>query len=784
MNQATPISHAGRTELADQLFHDLLGDAPCGYLVADSDGRLVFANQLAAQMLGYEPPDLTGQELDRVLSGPSPAGSDLSRIAGEGVPDSKGAGRDLSVFSRDGREVPIELGLSSLTLNGRAYSLCSMVDLSRRRRLEGQIRTAEESLALACKSARQGVWEWDFAADCLRYSPSFAELLGFPAQALAQDTGFFASLFHPDDWDTVLTLLRSAIDRRIHFNACNVECRLRTKDGEHRWFRLWGQPEWDPNDRPARFVGVIMDITEHHAMIETVKASREQFQWLSESLPICIFEVDLAGTCLYRNRAWESIFGGTGLDRLAEPWPEWFHPDDRRDLQLTWAELASSFGCLDQELRILHPDQGTRWVRLQLMPMVNDAQTRYIGTIEDITPRKQAEAERDRAQQQFLQVQKLEAIGTLAGGIAHDFNNLLWVMMGNAERITRKLPAESPVQPLLETMLSAAKRAKGLVDQILTFSRRSDSKTEPIRIDALVNETLTLLRATLPAGVEIRAEVTQAGLVKGDPTQVHQVIMNLCTNAYHAMGERGVLGVTLEAIEIHPRTAHYDATLHAGPYLLLEISDTGCGMTAETQARIFEPFFTTKEVGKGTGLGLSVAHGIVTSMGGAIRVYSEVGQGTTFRLYLPRCEEAGAPAAGPSCDHSPTTCGEHILIVDDEPNVLVMLHGMLEDLGYRVTACARGQQAIDLVHADPTAFALVITDQTMPTLSGVELAGRLRAIRADLPIIVASGYSRVLSEAAATSQGFRRYLRKPIEFEELRQAVAEILHPEPGGSHG
>ncbi len=424
--------------------------------------------------------------------------------------------------------------------------------------------------------------------------------------------------------------------------------------------------------------------------------------------------------------------------------------------------------------------EALRWAHTQLETRVAERTaeltTANAQLLTEIAERGRAEAEKLELQKQLHQGQKLEAIGTLAGGIAHEFNNLLWVILGNTERTLLKLSEGSPLRPLQEDVLTASKRAKGLVEQILAFSRRSEEASQPVQLNVLAKETLKLLRATLPATIEFRTQIdSTCGPVLGDIARVQQIIMNLCMNAYQAMGETGLLGVHVAAVEITPGSEHHEPDLKPGSYVLLEVSDTGSGMDAQTLERIFEPFFSTHEVGKGTGLGLPSVYGFVTAMGGVIKVDSVVGKGTTFRVYLPQCETGATrqQEQGPAIPEE--AGGADILVVDDEPLVLSTLQGLLEALGYAVTVCETGRGALEFVRAEPGRFRLVITDQTMPQMTGLELTGQLHQIRPDLPVILVSGYTNVISEQDFQQYGVCTFLTKPVGFADLKRSVQEAL---------
>jgi len=387
--------------------------------------------------------------------------------------------------------------------------------------------------------------------------------------------------------------------------------------------------------------------------------------------------------------------------------------------------------------------------------------------------------EKEQLSRQLRQVQKIEAIGTLAGGIAHDFNNILTPMIGYAEMVQMCLTRDSKVWRHQEQVLRACWRAKDLVQQILSLSRQTEEGRKPTSLGPIVKEALRLLCSSLPKTIEIREYIdSPCGPVLAEPTQIHQVVMNLCTNAYHAMSEiGGVLGVCLRQVHISPSDAAPAKV--PGDYAMLEVSDTGHGMDRKTMEKIFDPYFTTKKAGEGTGLGLSVVESIVRKHGGSISVYSEPGLGATFRVYLPLLK--GDPAAEAAPAGGAAMAGkERIMVVDDQGEIAAMAKEMLEDLGYTVDAYTSSGEAFKAFSGNPPAYDLVITDLTMPDMTGIELSRRLMEIRPDIPVILCSGFGETISPEAVASLGIRRLLKKPILIQEYGQAVRQVLD-EGGG---
>ncbi|MEW6218184.1 MAG: response regulator [Thermodesulfobacteriota bacterium] len=454
--------------------------------------------------------------------------------------------------------------------------------------------------------------------------------------------------------------------------------------------------------------------------------------------------------------------------------------EDRPAWEAHRLEAMAERRAREQELRIRGADGRIRHIEHTCQPVLGDDGS-FLGfrvSNRDVSARKELERE-------LLQAQKMEAIGTLAGGIAHDFNNILVGIFGYAE-LALGLPDNSPkAREYLEVVLESAQRAKDLVRQILTFSRRTAQELKPLQVSLIIKEALKLLRASLPPSIVIRQHVAATDLVLADPTQVHQVIMNLCTNAFHAMREAGgTLAVSLRRVTLQEDAVLQGSGCPLGDYLLLEVADTGHGMDATTRARIFDPYFTTKAAGEGTGLGLAVVSGIVRNLKGHIAVSSEVGAGATFRIYLPVHvpKESFRPAPAEE-DRTVPRLSEagRIMAVDDDEKVVTVIRGLLEKAGFTVLAFTGGREALSFFCRNPSGVDLVVTDLSMPGYSGIELARRLLAIRPELPVILCTGHHEAISEEMTRKTGFfSGYIQKPFAAAGLLALVRKTLR-EKGG---
>jgi PAS domain S-box-containing protein len=429
------------------------------------------------------------------------------------------------------------------------------------------------------------------------------------------------------------------------------------------------------------------------------------------------------------------------------------------------------------EMELPHKDGRKLWVESRATFIRDEAgePIEILGVTRDITSQKTAEAERNHLEIQIRQSEKLKSLGALAGGIAHDFNNILQAIFGYSDLALVHTEDNPAAHEEIDQVKHAAKRAHELVQQILMFGRQGDDEFKLVSLDEIADEVLELLRASLPSTISIDRQVNgSCGPVFANPSQIHQVIVNLCTNAFHAMRENGgTLSIALESEHLNSRQARNFYHLHEGRYIRLTIRDTGHGISPEITDRIFEPFFTTKEVGDGTGLGLSTVHGIVMKHGGEITVDSTLGKGTSFCVYLP--EAVGDVISDPSLDGIVPTGQEHVLFVDDEENLVALGERALTQLGYRVTGVTDSEEALALFNSSPDAFQVVLTDQNMPNMTGVELATKLHTVRPHVPVILVSGFLDSVPRESALKLGISTILSKPVRANEMSAAIRSLM---------
>ena len=396
-------------------------------------------------------------------------------------------------------------------------------------------------------------------------------------------------------------------------------------------------------------------------------------------------------------------------------------------------------------------------------------------TFRDITDRKLAEEEKKKLEAQLQQAQKIESIGTLAGGIAHDFNNILGIIIGNTELALDDIPERERARFNLEEIRTASSRAKDVVKQLLSFSRKADLQRKPTKLIPIIKDSIKLLRATIPANIDIRQNITNTSdTILADPTQIQQIIINLFTNASHSMQETGgILGIKIENVIFEEESKVPHSDLIPGTYVKFIVSDTGQGISPEIKDRIFDPYFTTKEIGKGTGLGLSVVHGIVKNHGGVISFESELGKGTTFYIYFPVIEEETVIETKPF-EKLPTG-NEKILFVDDDKSIIYVGRYRLERLGYQVETKTNPVEALKLFRANPDQFDLVITDMSMPQMTGDQMIGEILKIRPNMPTILCTGFNEYMNKEKAKEIGATEYIEKPLNKDDFAFRVRQAL---------
>jgi PAS domain S-box-containing protein len=650
-------------------------------------------------------------------------------------------------------------------------------DVTARKEAERHARESAERYRRIVQTADEGIWLIDARNVTTFVNPKMAHLLGYTVDEMAG-----RSLFEFMD-EAARAQAETNVERRARGIAEQHDFRLRRRDGSELWTAMSTSPIFDEAGRYAGALAMVTDITERRQAEEALRRSEARFRSLSALSADWYWELDAD------LRLVEVVGGPSSRKDIRarsrvgkHPWEDAEAGVDPAVWARHRAQLEAHEPFRDFEIQADGGADGVRQVlTISGEPVFDDAGrfTGYRGVGRNITEQRRARHAREQLEAQLREAQKMEAIGVLAGGIAHDFNNVVAGILGNVALALQDLPPGHPVAQGLAQIRKAGLRGRGLVQQILAFARRQPPEVALCELHPLVDESVDLLRATLPAGVQIEVELAGEPLhVLADATQVGQVLMNLCTNAWHALaGSTGRIVVGLHAARLDAAAARRVAAgLQAGRYACLSVRDDGRGMNAETRARIFEPFFTTKPLGEGTGLGLSVAHGIVAAHGGAITVESAEGAGSTFTIYLP-CAVAAEPAdRAPERDPAALRGrGERVLYVDDDEVMAVMVERLLQRLGYDVVCHQDPQAALAAVRARPDAFDIAVTDLNMPGLSGLDVAREIARVRGDLPVIISSGNLPEELQADARIAGVRALLHKQYTLEELGPAIHRVL---------
>jgi PAS domain S-box-containing protein len=785
----TVFENITRRKDSEQLIKDdeeelaaIYDNVPLIMLLVDEERRVRKANKFSGQFAGIPAAELIGQRsgegLNCVHSLDDPKGCgfgpDCQNCAvRSAILDTIVSGRshrqvETALILKDEtgvRNVDILLSTAKLDIQGRPRVLVTMQDVTEQRRAEEDRRLQLRVMSCIAEKSTDSIFLTDTEGRVTFVNFEGERVFGY---SMAEAKGrMLHDLIHHHYSD----------GRPFPESECRMSCVCRTgeifRHAEDLFFRKDGaKVEASHSNAFVEIDGkrlgaahVLHDITDRKRMEEGLR----QQSALLDLAPVLVR--DMQGRIELWTRGAESFYGYSGDEAIGRISHELFHTEFPKPLE-EMEEILRAEGIWEGELTHRTRDGNrvvvaSRWV-LYHGPQGTPVRVLVINA--DITQLKRAEAQRVRSQ-------KLEALGTLAGGIAHDFNNVLAAINGNADLALSELPPGHPARECLTEIAKGGVRAADLVRSILAFSRPMEQKRKIQAPQLVVEEAVKLIRAALPATIEIRTDFApDLPWVKADSTQIHQIIVNLATNAAHAIGDApGHIDVRLDATVIDSEVAAASPELREGRYVRLFVGDDGCGMDAETRKQIFDPFFTTKPPGQGTGLGLSVVHGIVSSYDGAITVFSKPGEGTAFHIYFPAAENPGDEGEAPQRQNQVEGRGRRILYVDDEEALVYLATRKLEHMGYQVSGFSDPESALREFQNRPDDFALVVTDVSMPRLSGLELARELLAVRANVPIIVTSGYARPEDEAKAKQIGIREFLLKPVTMDALTRTLGTLF---------
>jgi two-component system cell cycle sensor histidine kinase/response regulator CckA len=754
-------------------YRALFEAAPAALVVTRADGTIVLINQRAAEVFGIGAETLRGQSISLLFSGEAAdAGGVQARM-----------GWEVKARRGDGSAFPAKVEIERVETAGGVLICRSVQDITLQKKEEEEARgqrsprrfapglaegTEQESwLRQAQAIAHLGSFRWDRTRNTAVYSEELYRIFGLdPNEPITLEK--YLSLVHPDHRERTAAIIQTAIRSGQAFEH---EYRIVRPDGQERWLFARGEPIQDDHGRVLGLQGICHDITERKRSEAALLASDERFRYVTLATRDAIYDWTVETGAVWRNENYRQLYSAhepMGDDERW--WEEHVHPEDRQRVLGTLAEALAlrsqvwtgeyrfrrhdgSYARVIDRGYILYSPQGKPW--------------RMIGAMTDVSEFK-------RLEEQFLQAQKMEAVGRLAGGVAHDFNNLLTTILGHCELLMGAMPG--PERAAVEEIQKSGQRAAALTQQLLAFSRKQLLQPQLLDLGVIVGDISTMLRRLI--GEDIRLELELAdGLwpVKADPGQMQQVILNLAVNARDAMPDGGTLRLGTANVELDEEFLRSHQGARPGAHVRLTIADTGVGMTAEVKRRLFEPFFTTKGLGKGTGLGLATVYGIVKQSGGYIGVESEPGQGATFTILLPR--EAGVPQEPARDPAEPRDCRgtETVLLVEDEEGVRRLAQRALESSGYRVLAARDGEEALAQAARHDGPLHALVTDLVMPGMNGSELAERLRQVRPGIKVLYMSGYAEDVLVRHNVAVSDLAFLQKPFGKRELALKVRAVL---------
>jgi PAS domain S-box-containing protein len=713
----------------------------------------------------------------------------------------------------DGTSRSVSLSSTLVDFQDEPALLTFFRDISDQVAVREELFDSRERLQLALEAAQDGVWDWDISTGKMVYSKIWAGMLGYDLEELQTDNSTWLFLIHPEDHARSNTLLEAHL--RGDIPQYETEVRLRHKNGYYIWVLDRGRVvSRDENGHPVRMTGT-------HRNISARKEAELALEIRNRIAEIFLIGEDpskyqlLLETVIKGTECSCGFFATLDEDQSLRVWAtyrdEGSAPPALTTVRIPKREIPVFLTPVIQEHRSIILDKPQLIPALEmdfqtalLVPITNHENVigllmlgnKVHGFFESdrslveslagyMAPILQSHLTSEMRELQLRQAQKMEALGALAGGIAHDFNNILQAIMGFSALAKDDAPVDGTIDHDLQKVLKAARRGQDLVQRILLFSRREEQEQHPVEIFKIASEAVDLISPTIPSTIEVRAQLAEdCGQVMADPSQINQIIMNLATNAFHAMeNDGGVMEVGLRLISQDDHEIEMPESMKNRKVVMFWVKDTGCGIEPEELDRVFDPFYTTKEVGRGTGLGLSVVHGIVVNHGGEVKMISALGQGTTVRVFLPSLP-AEKPAELDISLPSPSIAQDaHIMFVDDEEDITAIGKAMLEKQGYKVTALCDSNSALTEFQSNPNDFDLVITDLTMPHLTGLQLAEEVSKVRADLPVVLITGMGDGMKKQLEAHPHIQGIVHKPFSVETLHHTITTVMTQKPDGAH-
>jgi PAS domain S-box-containing protein len=747
---------------------DVLSNAPLVVFAIDNEGTFTMSEGGGLEALGLSPGEVVGESVyDLYRDYPDILSCVRSALAGEEVVSTI----DIVDRAYDVYYSPL------LGARGKVTGVFGVsVDVSKRKHTEAQLRATKDRFRALIETTSDWAWEVDSDGVYTYSSPKVRDLLGYEPDELIGKTPF--DVMEPEFGEVVRNVFEGFVARRLPFNGLVNTCLH--KDGHEVILETSGVPIFDGENTLIGYRGIDRDITERTKAEHELRKHRDTAQMYLDIAGVMLVVIGRDHKVTLINPKGCEILGYEESDIVGRDWFENFLPEYVRDTVVSGFDelMRGDLQPMEYFENPVLTSSGEERLIAWHNTMIYDEEGNVTGSLSsgsDVTDRRRAERERQNLEAQLQHSQRMETIGTLAGGIAHDFNNILSPILGYTDLVMEDLGENHPTYSNLQEVVKAGHRAKELVQQIMVFSRQMDRDVGPIHLHLVVREALKFIRASLPTTIEIQQNVSiESGVVRANSTQIHHLLVNLCTNSAHSMRESGgLLRVELQPFEVDEEMAGKHTDLATGSYARLSVRDTGRGMDEKTRERMFEPFFTTREVGDGTGLGLSVVHGIVASHNGVIAVDSQPGEGTTITVYFPTAPSA--PARDVIPDPAEVSGDERVLFVDDEEAITRLGRHMLGRLGYSVTTASNGIDALEILKAQPDGFDVLITDQTMPGLTGLELIREVRIHRPELPVLLITGFSEKVTPEIIADLKIDGFLIKPLVANKIGAAIRRAL---------
>jgi PAS domain S-box-containing protein len=742
----------------------LFDEAPVGYHELDIQGRIVEVNRTEQEMLGYRAEEMLGHQVWLFI-----VDGEASRTDFEGLlatPPQSGTTVEHTVRRKDGTTLSV-LNTTRVIRNegGKVVGIrAALQDITERKRAEQALLTSEERLKLALSATLTGVWEWNIRTNEVFWSQECYDIVGMDSSTEKTLEGF-QKVVHPDDLDRFNGTVQHSLSHKTQFA---IEFRTITPRGEVLWLHNMGRAEYDVGGNPIRMIGTVQDITQRKKEEEHITESEEQFRLIAENVADMIAVLDLDGRRIYNSPSYRNILGDPESLKGTEGYQE-IHPDDRERVRQVFEETVKTGVGKRMEYRLMGKDGYERTIDSK-GSVIRDGEGKIIRVVvvsRDVTEEKMLAA-------QFLRSQRMESIGALAGGIAHDLNNVLAPIMMAIEILKKKVSDEGG-QRILSTIETSARRGADIVRQVLAFGRGVKGDRMLVQLEHVVIEVIKIVGETFPKAIEIKTNIPRdLSTVVADPTQMHQVLLNVLVNARDAMPGGGTLTISAENVELDESYSRMNLEAKPGPYICIVITDTGTGIPADVREKIFEPFFTTKEIGKGTGLGLSTTLAIVKSHGGFINLESELRKGTTFRIYIPATGTTSGEEAAIEEVVLPAGNDELILVIDDEASIREISKETLEAHGYKVMTASDGAEGVAVFAENKKNIDIVITDIMMPVMDGTAAIIALKRINPDVKIIAASGLTTQRQLTTPSSSNVLAFLPKPYTAEKMLKTLAQV----------